>query len=145
MAATIYLFQHFFVQVEGKKYDDGSLTDPVSISIDGKGESYEIQLATATTLDLWAASSGKIADFDFFWLKLDQDVYVELTTDTNNGVGDEVYVLEADANKAFVLCSDTGLANYTANFGTVTADVVDRIRLRNVSGSTAKGRAFLFT
>lgn len=114
----------------------GSLAQPIELTVTGLIEHKVIQLATSTTITLWD-SSESITDFDFLWFKADQDLRVELTIDRGNEVGDELIVLLIEANTPFRLIFDDGLALYTANFAAGTADVVDRVRLRNVSGTIA--------
>lgn len=117
----------------GEDYRGGSRSCPVETTIDGYIEQKTVSLADDTTLDLWD-SSGSLTDFEFFWLKADQDVQIELTVDRGAEVGTVVVAIILPANKDFVLNEDGGLANYTADFATGSADVIDRLRVRNESG-----------
>lgn len=116
----------------------GSRAGAYSITVDGYYERLNKSLATSTTWDAWeSGSSAAVTDFDFLWLVSDQVVLVEFTADKGGEVGTVVFSQEAQAGIPLMLTSDDCMANYTANFATGTADVIDRIRVRNVSGSTA--------
>lgn len=129
---------------DGTKSVGGSRSAPVEIEIDGQFIDRDFSLAASTTLDVWS-SADAITDFDFLWFKADQDLRVELTVDRGNEVGDELLALLVEANTPFRLVYDDALALYTANFAAGTADVVDRVRIRNAGSSTANGRFFIAT
>src|SRR5574339_718817 len=116
--------------------EGGSLAQPTEITVDGLIEHRIIQLATSTTLTLWD-SSEPITNFDYFWIKSDQDIRIEWTADTGGEVGTVVFADLIESNTPWDRFYDDVLALYTANFATGTADVLDRIRIRNVSGTTA--------
>lgn len=92
-------------------------------------------VGATTTLDLWISTASNPATFEFFFIVATGDILIELTTDTNAGVGTELYTIQVDAEAPFILSSDTSYANYTANFGGGTLDVIDRIRVRNAGAS----------
>lgn len=136
MALSVKYVSYFEVAANGVVIRGGSLS-PVSISA-GSDLIHDqtVTLATATTTTLFNDTED-IADFDFLFIVSTQDVYLELTTDLDNSVGDELYTLPLTANVPFVLARDDSYANYTANFGGGTLDTIERIRCRNISGSTA--------
>lgn len=122
--------------INGAVHKAGSRSEPIDIEIAGYLQHNTVSLATATTLILWR-SDEPITNFDFFWLKADQDLYIELTCDYGAEVGTEEFAFTWEANMPFRLIYDDALALYTTNFAALTADVIDRIRVRNVSGTTA--------
>lgn len=120
----------------GRLHKGGSLSDPVEIEVAGYVDNDTVSLATATTLTLWNSAEA-LTDFDFFYLKADQALYVEITCDRGGEVGLEELAFVLPAGRPLILPDDGALALYTSNFATGTADVIDSIRVRNVSGSTA--------
>lgn len=121
----------------------GSLTVPVEIEVAGTVLDLRGELAAEATKSLWAASDASPADFDYLWFEADQDCQLEITVDTNNGVGDEILCIKVFANQPFQLIQDSAYANYTANFAAGTLDVIDRIRVKNLS--TEDAAAYRFT
>lgn len=148
MAATLKLRTSFEVEIDGNIFTGGDPNVPQTISLAGAYLDATKVIAVSTTWDVWdAAGEEPIADFDFLYIESElDDVLVELTTDDNNGVGDEHYVIQLKKNIPFILGSDTGQANYTKDFAALTADVIDRIRIRNPDASnTATVRVFAAT
>ena len=135
--ATAYVYQ--CVECEGYIEKRGSRSAPTSVTVTGTKKEWRASLATATTSLVWdAAVSGEpITDRDIFWIKSDQDLLVEITGDANGTYGTVLHAVKVLANEPKVVLRDDIIANHTANFATGTVDVVDRIRVRNVSGSTA--------
>jgi hypothetical protein len=130
--------------INGQPHKAGSLSEPIDIEIDGYIDDDTVSLATSTTLTVWDSAEA-LTDFDFFWLKADQDLYVELTCDRGAEVGTEELAFVIEANTPFRLIYDDALALYTTNFAALTADVIDRVRVRNVSGTTASIRRAIIT
>lgn len=122
----------------------GSLTEPIDITVDGLIEHKVIQLANNTTVVLWD-SAESIATFDYFYIKSDQDIRIEWTCDRGAEVGTVVFADLIESNTPWDRFYDDALASYTANFATGTVDVIDRIRVRNISGSTANIEYVLIT
>jgi hypothetical protein len=86
----------------------------------------------------------ELADFDILLLASDYDLMVELTTDYGNDVGDEPHTFgllgsgtTGTWGPPLILTRDDSYANYTVNFGGGTLDVIDRVRVRNLSASQA--------
>lgn len=141
--ATLRIYTGFECDLNGIKYSGGSRSTPVEITVT-EYMGGVISLATATTLDLWSSASA-VTTFDYFFIKCDQDIRIELTVDRGAEVGTILIPLLVEANTPFQLIYDDALANYTANFATGSADIIDRIRIRNVSGVTTSGAWALFT
>lgn len=144
---TLNVFQAYELTIDGEQLVGGSRSAPVQITVDGKRVEYYRSLATATTITPWTGtdSSAAISNFDFLYLESDQNVFLELTADSGGEVGTVVFAIEVQASRPFMLCSDDAYAIYTANFSTGTEDLIDRVRIRNVSGTTANVRLLLVT
>lgn len=144
--ATLSVWQAYELTVDGEQIKGGSRTAPVTITVDGKRlEAYKSQ-STATTWDVWTTGAEEpLTDFDFLFVESDQNVFLELTVDQNNGTGREEIAIEIQANRPFMLCSDDAKANYTTDFAAGSDDVIDMVRIRNESGSTAAVRVVLIT
>lgn len=101
---------------------------------------WEKTIGTQTTIDAWQSDSEILTDFDLLAIETDSPVFVELTCDYGGDNGDEYLVIPLIADIPFILAADDSFANYTLDFGgSLTADVIDRIRIRNNSASaTAK-------
>lgn len=145
-AITIKLISNFTVAVNGVYVMNGS-TAPTSITAaSGLVFDRTLTIANGATAVLWdAAAATNVTDFDFLWITSDQNIQIELNTDQNNSIGDEFGTVTVGPNAPLVLASDDSYANYTANFATGTLDVIDRIRAKNSSGSTANVHIFLAT
>ena len=142
--ATLKVWKAFEMDLATDVIRGGSRSAPKEIEVTGLKFDKEFTLATSTTLDLWT-SADAVTNFDYLWLESDQDIYVEWTCDRGAEVGLVVFGDIIEANHPWDRFYDDALALYTANFATGTADVIDRIRLRNVSGTTANIRAVLIT
>ena len=145
--ATLRVYDYWEVtDADGIEHRGGSRSAPIEVSVTPIVDDRTKSLADSTTWDAWITGAEEaMTEFDFFWMIADQDVRVELTVDKGNEVGDEVLVLLVEANTPFRLFYDDALAAYTADFAAGTADLVDRIRIRNVSGETAIVRRVLIT
>ena len=145
--ATLYLTQYFEVVVDGVKVAGGSRSTPEEITVTGAVKDATKVLATLTAWDFWITGADEpLTDFDFFYISSDVDVYVELVCDTGNNVGREDFAIEIRAGVPFILTKDEALALHTVDFaGTETEDVIDAIRVRNVSGGNATVRCVLVT
>jgi hypothetical protein len=143
--ATLRVWKAFEVEINGVRYNGGSRSSPLEISVTNAIQLGPFSLAASTTKTLWTGSTDELSDFDFLWIVSDSDIYAELTVDVSNGVGDELWGRIIEANQPYDLIGDGGLANYTANFATGTADVIDRLRVRNPGSSAATVTAFLAT
>lgn len=145
--ATLNVYQAFDVTVNGVTVARGSRSAPSAVTVAGQKKEWNRSLATSTTALAWDGTDTNepLADFDFMYLKSDQDLLVEFTCDKGAEVGTVVFARKVLANEPLMLLHDDAMALYTANFATGTADVIDRIRVRNVSGSTAVVDVVLIT
>lgn len=141
MAAVVQVYHYVEVEIKGRPIRMGSLQTPRTITLgDDEVMDRTKSVVNNTTWDVWDGSdidNEALADFDFLAIESDQDVFVELTTDQNNGTGKEEYVIEVSADIPWFLTSDDGKALYTADFAAGTDDLIDQIRVRNESGSAA--------
>lgn len=139
--ATLTLTWDYRVTINGR---DLVLTSPAAAPTVTLSEVYELDrtLPTATTLVLWdaAAPSGVPTTFDFLYVLSSQDAYLELTCNEGNA-NERVFAVPLTANLPFTLFRDDAYYNFTAGpTGDAFAgslDVIDYVRIRNVSGSTA--------
>lgn len=143
--ATVNVFQKIEMEIDGVKTERGSRSNPTQVTVDGLVYEFNRNLATATTWDVWTAGVATISDWDVLYVESDYDVNIELTCDYGNEVGTVVFAKTIKASCPLMLTHDDALAIYTANFATGSADVIDRIRIRNTSGSTAAVRGLLIT
>lgn len=145
--ATLYYWQYMQMQKTGEEEPVrfGSLQTAESITVDGLVLDQTRDLATATTWTAWTTGDGGLTDFDWIGIQSDYAVFVEFVCDTGAEVGTVVFAKEIQAGVPFSMHSDDAYANYTANFASGTEDVIDKIRIRNVSGSTARVRVVTIT
>ena len=140
------VYTRFETEIDGQVYQGGSNVVPKRITLAGSRFDVTKSLATATTWDVWTTGAEEpLTDFDFLWVLSDQAVFIEYTTDTAADVGTVVSTQQVAANVPFILASDTSKANYTADFAAGTDDVIDQLRIRNESGSTAAIRVVMFS
>ncbi len=145
--ATLRLYQRFEAIIDGAPVAGGDQHIPEEIVTVGDGfVDNRKTLAEGSSWTAWTAGSGDaLTSFAFLWIESDlDDVHVELTCDANNGVGRGQFVVNLKADKPFVLCTNSSLANYTANFATGTADVIDTIRIQNPTGTLASANVRVF-
>lgn len=142
--ALLRVWKAFALELPAYTVEGGSRSAPIEITVGGQVIDKRFTLATATTLDLWT-SADAVTNFEYVFIESDQDIYVEWTCDRGGEVGTVVFADEIKAYTPWDRLYDDAIALHTANFATGTEDVVDRIRLRNVSGTTANGRFVLVT
>lgn len=136
--ATLSLYSAFQFTVGNDVIKGGNRAGAYSITVDGRYQRMSKSLATATTWEAWETADDNTSpsNFDFLWILSDKAVFVEFTVDKGNEVGDETFILEAQANVPLILTSDDAAALYVS-ITSFTEDVIDRIRIRNNSGDTA--------
>lgn len=102
-----------------------------------------------TLFDLSDASfSDQLADFDFLLVRnansdaAENKVFLEVTVDRNNGVGDEILTVELPKGAVYLLFGNGGMANRTTAGGALsttgnigTIDSVESARVYNASAS----------
>jgi hypothetical protein len=98
-------------------------------------------IANGATRILWNPSvdtSEQIGTFQFLALWADGQVELELTT--NEGAGaEELALVTLPANVPFLLGLDDGRYNYSASDAFAgSADVIDKIRIKNSSGAAVR-------
>lgn len=93
--------------------------------------------------DLVTSTDG----FEFMWLESDQKIMVQTVIDDGNNNGEVYWVKHLEANIPMIYGNDDGLSSAGASVDGFngTADVVERINVRNTSGSTAMVRVFAIT
>ncbi len=145
--ATLTYYSGFSFPSGSKTVQGGNRSGGYSITVDGLHERLYKSLATATTWVAWNSDGDNtsVTNFDFLWMISDQNVFLELTCDKGGENGTVVFAHEVQANIPYALASDDAYALYTANFATGTEDVIDRLRVRNVSGNTALVEIHLVT
>lgn len=149
MSASLQLYMSFVLNDgEGNIIRGGDRINPVSVAtVSGPYIDLHKALADSTTWDAWTGgdSDSALSAFDFLWIESDLDVFLELTVDQNAGVGREEIAFTLLAGVPFILGSNVGKANYTADFAAGSDDVIDRIRIRNENGDdeTANIRVFM--
>lgn len=145
--AIVQVWNYWSVTIDGQLYEFGSLSSPVAVPVAGGVIDPVVHsIANNTTVDSWVATSEEaLSDFDFLFIVSDFDVFVELTVDQNAGVGKVVSTVQVKGTGVsgkygvpLQLGSDTAKANYSEDFAGGSDDVIDRLRIRNESGSTAK-------
>lgn len=146
--ATGLIYSYFRATINGKLYEAGVRNTPTEITLTDVLFEGRKSLAAGDVWDAWGFSTEEpVSAFDVLVIESDlSGVLVELTCDKGNDVGREEFVVELVAGLPLILGSDSSMANYTADFASGTADVIDRIRVKNPSGasSSAKVSVMLF-
>ena len=143
--ASFRLYRAFHVEIDGDQRRGGSFSEPVAITITTIKDIVR-SIAATTTWDAWDAGAEEMADFDVLWIEAETDgIQIELTIDKGGEVGTEPFTLTLKKDVPFILADDAGFANYTADFGGGTLDVIDRIRIRNPTASAISVRLFMGT
>jgi hypothetical protein len=144
--ASLSVWKAYELTVDGEQIVGGSRSSPTTITVDGKRKEWYRSLATATTATVWDGTDTNepISNFDYFYIESDQALILEFTIDKGNEVGDEIFAIQLQANVPFDLLSDDAYALFVS-LTSLTEDLIDRIRVRNISGSTANVRAMLIT
>lgn len=135
------------VDVLEERLSLGSLRDPVvlSPSIEGRKDHRLASIANDGTATLWAAASSPVADFDFLWVRANQDdVWLQLTTADGVG-GEQNYTIQLKKDVPFLLGSDDSYRSYVVDFGGGTVDQIDKILAQNKSGATAEVEILVVT
>ena len=118
-------------------YSDEAMQSPVSVTAStGIVHDQSFSLATATTVKIFDIDED-LADFDVLVIVSDTNVYLETVVDDDADVGEVASTIPITANVPFILGRDDAYANYTVNFAGGTLDVIETLRIRNVSGGTA--------
>lgn len=143
MALTLQLYSYFLCTGGAAPQWGGSLHTPVSMSIDGTFFRRDYSVAVETTVKVFDVDQH-LANFDFLWMQTDFDVMVEFVTDDDADVGEVVSTMKLRGTDIagsygfpLILAYDDSYANYTVNFAAGTLDVIETIRVRNLSTTDA--------
>jgi len=146
---NLYDYDAFdFQAASGAKYDDGNLELASIISGVTIPYSFALSLATVTSGQLWSSVNGPSA---FKYLRVVSDVgtfalpvILELTTDLAGATAIGYYTVPIIAGCPFKLFANASYASYVANFGGGTLRTIDRIRAKNLNGTTANVKIWVF-
>lgn len=145
--AAINVYTFFETTIDGVRVTGGSLTTPTAVTAASEVKHDQtFSIANGGTQELFDVDDD-IGDFDFLWILSDQsDVLLEIVVDDDADNGESYQVKELFAGLPFILGSDDALASDgTVSAFTGTADLIERITVKNSSGSTAKVRVFAAT
>lgn len=146
--ATLRVLSYFEALLGNELVHGGSRSEYREITVSQPHFNQTKLLAAETTWDAWEAGAEEpISDFDFLFIESDlSGVMVELTADKGGEIGTRVFTIGLIANIPLMLPSNLSYANYSADFGAGTLDLIDRIRVRNKSTTlTANVRVALFS
>ncbi len=153
MSATLKLIRYAIVDIDGKPYRLGHLTEEVTITLgDELVHEHVHSVGPGTIVKIFDVDED-LADFDFLWIESDLDVMLEFVVDDDADVGEvaSTFPLEGSgtANSygvPFILGRDDAYANYTVAFAAGTLDVIETIRARNLDDTdTARVHIFAAT
>lgn len=149
MATLDYTIHVSFPTPTGEVVTFGSRAAPEAITVDGIYKGGTKSLANNLTWDFWIVGADESitssTGWDFFCMVADQDVLVELVCDTANDVGRVAFAKTVPSGIPWAIPADDARALHTVDFATGQNDVIDAIRIRNISGSTANVTAYLVT
>jgi hypothetical protein len=141
MSAVLNWLSHVSVKINGQLHEFGSLVEPNTLTISGNVKTFIKTVGVTTTQKLFDASLD-LSTFVFALVASDFDVYLETVVDDNSTYGDEALArLCKGSGKAgkwgipIPYASQAAYANYTKNFGGGTVDLIDILRVRNISAS----------
>lgn len=143
--ANVHLYNYLSVNIDGEHIELGSLTTPISRALTNDVAYRRVfSVGTETTQELFDVNDVDLSAFDMLWIACDFDLILQLVTDDDADVGEEIFTLgllgSATANKygiPFILARDDSYANYTVDFGGGTLDLIERISVRNLSTTQA--------
>ena len=103
--------------------------------------------ATRVIWDPANVTTEVMTNFDFLLAWADGNVDLELVTDEAADNGDEAGTVRLVENMPFLLGADDSYANVTGvdALGTGTLDVIDKIRVKEVSSATRKLKVIMAT
>lgn len=133
--ATLNLWFRAEADLTTNVFGMGSLSAPVQLTVTAV-HVQKVSLATATTAKLFDVTED-LSDFDYAIILSDQSIFIEQVCDDGNEVGERVFAQKIRANFPFLITHNAAKANYTVNFAAGSDDVIETVRARNESGSTA--------
>lgn len=94
--------------------------------------------STQIVFDPSTDGSETMSDFDFLMIASSANAMVELTCDVGDDVGNEASTIKITKDAPLILFADDSYANVTGvdALGTGTLDVIDKIRVKDLSGGT---------
>lgn len=148
MANSLNIINNFTAVIDGNTYTgkqgdvDDALADQYAITTTGPAHVVPGSLATATVVTVFDDDDDVPADWDYFYLWTEVDMYVQIIASATN------VVHKVKAKVPFVLGYDSLLAaaNTTAITGGAEPSVtdIDSVVLGNYSGNTGKFLAAFF-
>ncbi len=144
--ATIDLYCYWETTIDGERKTGGSLSTPVSITIDGVVHDQVFSVANNGSQKLFDVDED-ISDIDFLWIEANQTgVLLQEVVDDDGNNGEAYLVKTLTAGFPYLLGNDTALAsNGSVDLFDGTSDVLERFNVKNSSGSTAKVRVVAMT
>ena len=121
----------------GIKHEFGKKV-PIQETVTGEVENKTFDIATSATVKVFDIDESPLGDFNVLAIEVDNDAIVEFVTDDDADVGEEVFTIGLKGGGVpLVIGRDESYANYTVNFGGGTLDVIETVRIKNLSGSNA--------
>lgn len=122
----------------------GRVNEPFFLSIDGDAVVKRYTIAAATTKLLFDGSADEFATVSFLAIRVEQDSALELVFDTANtyGTRQQTYYLvgsgvAGEYGPLLIIPSAKAYANYTSPFAAGTLVSADKVRVKNLSSTTA--------
>lgn len=144
MASNLLLKLFSSSNILGTTVSIGNQTEEYVVALDGQYTDLIRNLPNNTIWTAWDAASSNLDSFKWAWILTTRDMQVELTCDADNSTGGKrLFVIQTRQNIPMFLPSNVSIAGYVENFGGGTLDVIDRIRIRNVSGQAGDARVLL--
>lgn len=152
MAKTIQLTQYLSGLLDSGRVEIGSLSTPADVSLaSGLRYDKEFTVGIETTKKLFDASV-EFATFELIAVQCDLDLMLEMVTDDGNEVGERAFTIGLRGSGVagkfgmlFFLPKQISYANYTVNFAAGTLDLIEVLRVRNLSTTdSAKVRILAF-
>jgi hypothetical protein len=133
-----------FIDSVGKKHEFGSLNVAKQQTISGFHEDKNFNIGTSATVKVFDIDESPLADFQMLAVEVDYDCMMEIVVDDDANVGEVASTIgllgsgtTGIAGPALVIHRDEAYANYAVNFASGTLDVIETIRIKNLSGSQA--------
>lgn len=144
MTAALNIYDYMTIKADGELHVIGSLDRPSGIvSCVGQVIRRKIEVAISTTKTIFDVSND-LSSFEVIGISCDFDLMIELGTDISNSIGDEYYTIghrgsgrAGEFGAMFRLLRDDSYAGYTANFAGGTLDLIEKIRVKNLSTTQA--------
>jgi hypothetical protein len=110
------------------------------------GSVYRTRVVVAAGAIATLFTTDNLADFNLMVVtSTTSNVFAEITTDVNGGVGTELATVELSSKVPYILASNRSYANYTANFAGGSVDAIERVRVKNTGSVPATVEIFAMT